>query len=96
MRLTYSAEADENFLEILQYGVHHWGADKAIEFVEFLREQISMLLDFLELGKPYGNEFIKISEPLRAYNIQNYKIIYHISANVIEVITILPKGRPPS
>jgi plasmid stabilization system protein ParE len=96
MRLTYSAEADENFLEILQYGAHHWGVDKAIEFVEFLREQISMLLDFPELGKPYDNEFIKTSGTLRAYNIQNYKVIYHISAKEIEVITILPKGRPPS
>jgi len=94
MKLVYSAEADTNLDEILDYGVENWGVERAIEYLELLQDEIMIFIDHPELGKKYQSDFVLPSESLRALDIDNYKIIYRLNDEIIEIISILPKGRP--
>ncbi|MDB2438942.1 type II toxin-antitoxin system RelE/ParE family toxin [Hellea sp.] len=94
MKLVYSAEADTNLDEILDYGVENWGVERAIAYLELLQDEILVLIDHPELGKKYQSDFVLLSESLRALDIDNYKIIYRLNDEIIEIISILPKGRP--
>lgn len=83
-----------NLNEVFDYGVENWGVDRATSFVTFLQDEIDILTDFPELGKLYENDYIMLSEGFRALDIDNYKTIYRLGKNLIEIVSILPKGRP--
>ncbi|WP_034387087.1 type II toxin-antitoxin system RelE/ParE family toxin [Hellea balneolensis] len=94
MEIVYSAHAEMNLNEIFDYGVVNWGVDRAISFVTFLQDEIDILTDFPELGKRYENDNLMLLEGLRALDIDNYKTLYRLGKNDIEIVSILPKGRP--
>ena len=83
-----------NLNEVFDYGVENWGVDRAASFVSFLQDEIDILTEFPELGKRYENDYIMLSEGFRALDIDNYKTIYRLEKKLIEIVSILPKGRP--
>lgn len=89
MRVSYSARAEKEFLEIVKY----YESDRpglGEEFIEELDRQIEHCLDSPELG-------VKISANLRRLVMKRfpYNIIYQIREHDIRVIAVAHQHRKP-
>jgi len=84
MKLIWSDQAGEELIEI-EIFVAKDNAMIAAKFIDYLIEQTQVLLQHPQIGRivpEIGNEHI------RELIIKNYRIVYRISDQLIEIITV--------
>lgn len=84
IELRFSAEADEDLADILQFTFDTWGSAQEERYRETMRRAFTRLMRFPELGRPVPG----FSEERELF-LKHHIIAYRYQANVLTILRIV-------
>jgi len=89
MKIIWAGEALKNIIEIENY-ISQDNPSKAIEFTDFLIRKCEYLINHPEMGRVVP----ELNNPdIRALIVKNYRIVYRVSEDEIQVLTVFEGHR---
>lgn len=85
LELVIRPRAQADLKGIWRYGFEQWGEAQANRYLRDLERGIKGLLDFPELGVPYG----LVREGYRALHVSRYLVYYRNQKGRLEVVRVL-------
>jgi toxin ParE1/3/4 len=88
MRLEFSRRAQADLDDISDYSVDHFGAERALRYLDAIEQAFRRILIYPEIGLPMSD----LAAGLRGMSTGEHRVFYRIKGDRIEVVRVLHKA----
>ena len=86
-KLELTAEALDDFTDIIQYTIQEWGEKQALRYKDKIDNGFQIIIANPEIGLERSD----LLPNYRAFSIEHHFVVYRLKENIITVIRILHK-----